>query len=368
MKTFYSLLVLTFWTVFAVAQNTVPRTPLYEVFSSSTCGPCKPGNDHLTPLFEEQDEAIAVIKYQMNWPGYGDPYFTSEGYSRRGTYGVSSIPAFFRNAAEQPYSSFTAASIEEDLQEESNMEMYLRYMIDAENQSITINAYSEALADYTAGAHRFYVAIIEKVTYNNVESNGETEFHNVFKKMLPESNGEIIIGTIETGNVIEYETTYVFQGDYRLPVNSDDEINNDIEHSVEDFENLHAVMFMQSLSSDKAIYQAVRGERVTTTEDLEREWGTPPAPPLSIKEFNAGKQLAVYPNPAQDFMNIEFVNTMENAHVKVMDITGNVVKQESQVFIDNRTAIDVSGFSAGVYLLHVSDGQQEYYHKFSVLK
>jgi len=367
MKTVYGTLVLTFSVSFAFAQTTVPRTPLYEVFSSSTCAPCKPANDHLTPIFEEKDESIAVVKYQMSWPGNGDPYYTSEGNSRRGTYGVNAIPAFFRNGLAQDYSTFTVSSVDEDLEQEAGMQMYLRYMIDAENQSVTIKARMEALQDFTAGAHKLFIPIIEKVDYNNVKSNGETAFHNVFKKMLPESNGEIIIGSIEATSVIDYDTTYVFQGDYRLPADSDDEIDNGIEHSVEDFDNLHVVMFMQSLASDKSIYQAVRGERVTNDADLQRPWGTPPAPPLSVKEFNAGKHLAVYPNPAEDMLTVAFMSPTESASINVFDMHGRLVVQHTGATVSNRLTLPVDNLDAGMYLVQVWDGQRSTLQKVSVI-
>ncbi len=59
--------------------QTVPRVPLYEVFTSSTCGPCAPANAHMSPIFAQYTEQLAVVKYQMNWPDSGDPYFTDEG-------------------------------------------------------------------------------------------------------------------------------------------------------------------------------------------------------------------------------------------------------------------------------------------------
>ena len=99
MRSFSTLLALMVLTTVVNAQNTVKRTPVYEVFSSSTCPPCKPANDHLVPIFEERHGQIAVVKYQMSWPGTGDPYYTPEGNGRRGIYSVNSIPYFVRNGA-----------------------------------------------------------------------------------------------------------------------------------------------------------------------------------------------------------------------------------------------------------------------------
>ena len=82
------------------AQTAVPKLPFYELFTSSTCPPCAPANDNLTPIFQDpiNDGEFAVVKYQMSWPGTGDPYYTNEGSARKNVYSVSSVPALFVNA------------------------------------------------------------------------------------------------------------------------------------------------------------------------------------------------------------------------------------------------------------------------------
>ena len=96
MKKLLSFLLITTALGTVNAQTTFPKIPVYEVFSSSTCPPCRPANEHLSPIFEQYQGQIAVVKYQMSWPGTGDPYYTSEGNSRRNYYGVTGVPAFFR--------------------------------------------------------------------------------------------------------------------------------------------------------------------------------------------------------------------------------------------------------------------------------
>ena len=39
---------------------------------------------------------------------------------------------------------------------------------------------------------RVYVSVNEKVTHNNVGGNGETSFHHVFMKMMPDAEGSTI--------------------------------------------------------------------------------------------------------------------------------------------------------------------------------
>ncbi|MDE5606145.1 MAG: hypothetical protein K2I68_02465 [Bacteroidales bacterium] len=56
--------------------------PLVEEFSSSSCNTCAPRNKTLQPVFDELGDRISVLKYQMNFPGTGAPYYTSGGGGR----------------------------------------------------------------------------------------------------------------------------------------------------------------------------------------------------------------------------------------------------------------------------------------------
>ena len=76
--------------------------------------------------------------------------------------------------------------------------------------------------------------------------NGETSFEYVMKKMIP-SAGEFIVGDLPKDTVVNRTGTYTFNGNYRLPSNSSDEIDHAIEHSVENFENLEVVVFVQNI-------------------------------------------------------------------------------------------------------------------------
>lgn len=305
------------------AQSSVARVPVYEVFTSSTCPPCKPANDHLVPEFEEREEEIVVVMYHMSWPGTGDPYYTPEGNGRRGIYSVNSIPYFVRNGQATAYSSFDVDDIDDDLAEEAPVKMELRYMLNPDSQSISLRARAEVLDTLDAGAHRMIIALLERETDNNVKSNGETEFHWVFKKMLPTSSGDFIIGEAMPGDTFLYDTTYVFQGDYRLPNDANDPINDNIEHSVEEFEDLQVVMFMQSAASDQTIYQGARGELSVSEENYQRPWG---AYTVGTEELVDAQPWSVYPNPVlSSVAYLKAGPTAEDLEIQAHDITGREI-------------------------------------------
>ena len=78
--------------------ETVPLKPLYEMFTSSTCGPCVAANEVLTEVLDANPDEYTLIKYQMDWPGNGDPYYTQEGGVRKSYYGVYFVPDLYINS------------------------------------------------------------------------------------------------------------------------------------------------------------------------------------------------------------------------------------------------------------------------------
>ena len=74
---------------FIVHPPAVARTPVLEAFTSSTCGPCTPGNINVGNVLSAFPDEYSKVNYQMSWPGSGDPYFTNEGGDRRTYYDVN---------------------------------------------------------------------------------------------------------------------------------------------------------------------------------------------------------------------------------------------------------------------------------------
>lgn len=343
------------------ANSQTTKTPLYEVFTSSTCGPCKPGNEHMTPIFDQYKGEIVVIKYQMSWPGTGDPYFTSEAGNRRTYYGISGIPELIRLGTEQQPTSLTTTDIDNDLLETAKMNIELRYYVDS--PTVYVTARWEALEEIAGPSHRFFILITEKRTENNIKSNGETEFFNVFKKMLPDADGDILTGTIAAQQSGEYDLEYTFQGNYRLPANADDETDHSTEHSVEDFANLEVVMFAQNLLTGE-VYNAALGELVPGETDLNRDWG---APLTSVKEETNTTSIRVFPNPASDRAWVESPAKNQLISLQVYDITGALVTTNFSLNA-NRALVDISPLPSGIYLVECATANGKRFTNRLVIK
>lgn len=174
---------------FIKEKDPIPLKPLFEMFTSSTCSPCVEANEMLNEVFENNPNEYSSISYQMNWPGAGDPYYTEEGGARRIYYGINSVPNLFINADNiAPATSITQEIFDQYTGLMTDMEIEITNAFINENNVVTLEANLTSLANYEAGLTA-HMVVVEKKTYNNVGTNGETEFHDVMMKMLPDTSG-----------------------------------------------------------------------------------------------------------------------------------------------------------------------------------
>ncbi|HFA50973.1 MAG TPA: T9SS type A sorting domain-containing protein [Bacteroidetes bacterium] len=68
-------------------------------------------------------------------------------------------------------------------------------------------------------------------------------------------------------------------------------------------------------------------------------------------------KLAVLPNPTKGLFNVQMaLQTTENVRISVLDITGKTIEQSEKVISSGQFDFDMSGQSAGVYLLKITVG------------
>ncbi len=82
--------------------------------------------------------------------------------------------------------------------------------------------------------------------------------------------------------------------------------------------------------------------------------------PLSYEEINDIPELNIYPNPAQNELNISIRNFDKNVQVSLIDNLGKIVRTQS---FDSESGIyngkmDISELPRGIYIVSVSDGNK----------
>lgn len=167
----------------SVPLDNVQRIPMIEHFSSSTCGPCVSVNNAMNTFCNNNPGRFTYTKYQMNWPGNGDPYYTAEGGVRRTYYGVSAVPFIELDGASN------SGSVNQNVfNQHANQPGYFDVRGSFTTDGNTIHVIADVMP-YVDIEARVYVSVNEKVTTGNVGTNGETSFHHVFMKMLPNAEG-----------------------------------------------------------------------------------------------------------------------------------------------------------------------------------
>ena len=386
-----------------VAFGTCQRIPMIEHFSSSTCFPCVFTNKNMDTLTANNIGKYTYVKYPMNGPGTGDPYYTSDCGVRRNYYNVNNVPMIFLDGK----------NIEDPLpQEKLDMSYNATSFIDIRG-SFNVNEADSSITVITdifsyADMQNImaYVSVNEKTTTNNIGSNGETEFHHISMKLLDSQYGTKL--NLEAGKHQRLEFTY------------DMTTTN-----MEELSDLEVALWLQDPKT-KEIYNSrfayeysdhvypAQNLTITTIEDdpkLKLTWdapenGTPDSyyiyidskcvrtdfkeltfidknsalnvydgkthyveivavypdnkrsvsligridDVLNIEEKTIDNQCNVYPNPVNDRLYIE--TQTQTQTIEIYDIYGR--RQKSIVNSQRSTVIDLSELKSGIYFVKIN--------------
>lgn len=301
----------------SVASNAVAKVPLYEKFSSSTCPPCYGFNTNaFNPFFDNfGHERATLISYQVNWPGAGDPYYTAEVGSRVSYYGINAAPTLLLNTVAGTYG--TSAALQEALEAsmaEDNLAFFdleADHTINGTNIEVEINVTPFLTGDYTVRA-----MVIEKVTTENVASNGETEFHHVFMKSLPDAAG----------------STVSFVHDVAQTINLSADLSST---NVEEMDDLAVVVFVQDNATKQILqsgYTASSGIVLGTNDQI------------------AKSKVMLVPNPTSGLVRVIAENDVD---LQIFDLTGRSVYSQSKVTANS--TLNLSNLGKGTYVVSITE-------------
>ena len=335
-----------------VASALAQRRPIMESFTSSTCGPCVAGNTNVASVLSNYaNDQYSILKYQMSWPGSGDPYYTDEGGDRRTYYNVNAVPDFVLdgNVWQGNSSSLTNAQVDAVMANPAFVSLSSYHTIDGQTVDVTITV--NPLGDFTNNL-TMYSAIFEYNTFNNVGSNGETQFDKVMKKMIPSSSGVAISG-LQDGVVLTENLSHTFQGSYTLPASAAAPIDHATEHSVEDFSNLGVVTWIQDDATKEIIQSTVSSLSATSIEEK----------PMA--------NMMIFPNPAENLATVAIQGIMgENITIELYNLLGELIISEiytPQSDFDSYN-LDITHLNNGMYNVILKVGESITSKKLQVLK
>ena len=329
-----------------VVDTFVVHQSCIEVFTSSSCGPCAPGNQNMEQNVIPNISNYTVIKYQQDFPGNGDPYRTPQAINRRGYYGINSIPRLEIDGQWDQNAQVLTPAIFNSFQ---SIPAFMTIDITSATYTGTTVSVSGSIIphiNYGTGTYRYHVVVTEKQTLLNTWNNGETEFLNVMMKMEPSETGNTI-ASLNSGSPINFSKTVLLP--YAAP-------NSNLCCHVEEMSDLRVVVFVQN-NTDKKILQSAWQDVVLAT---------------GVAEIDTEGDgiAAVYPNPVNNFATIKFqLANATNVDVTVTNIMGQVVYQHELGNLStgiSRHSLNTETFADGIYNVTLKAGDKLFTHKFII--
>jgi hypothetical protein len=337
----------------------------------------------------------------MNWPGAGDPYYTSEGGVRRQYYGVTWVPWLQAEGNFTETSTAAAQAVLDQAAEELGLMKIASSFAMSKGTEITVNTTVLPFANFND--FRIHMVVFEKETTGNTGSNGETSFQHVMMKMIPDANGT----TVELQDRVPYTLSYTVDlagtnveewDDLGVAIICQDYVSRKIYQSDYALENaafaseahLNSITvngeLLEGFDSDTYTYNIELPEGTTEVPVVEAqlmdENGTKVIVPANAlpgsttidtygedlathltytvnftiatgMNKNTVENLSVYPNPSTGKI---FIAGSDIDHVKVYSLTGKVVYEQNSVV--NNT-VDLTGLENGIYLMTLVDRNQQ---------
>jgi len=311
----------------------VPRIAMHEIFFSSDCIDCKDANDSLKMVLDSNLGSYTRISY----PIHSDPYKTAESQARATFYGVDSIPEMVVNGLYVVTPKYYTNILFNEFMKPAYLS--ITPTIYKTGNTLNISASILPFPEWTDPGDQMTirVALIEKLTLNNVGTNGETKFYNVFHKMIGGMNGTPVSTFTPSFHVNINES-------YTLTSNS----------NIENIQALAVIVFVQN-DVTKEIYQSGYAELSA-----------------GIGDNSQNSIIKVYPNPISNYLNIDYYNSSnDNVEVEIYSNTGQLVHkrlQSNTMSGMNQMGVNLSGLSDGIYLLKLKIGNNVYSEKFVINK
>ncbi len=317
-----------------VNAQTTTRLPLVEGLTSNTCGPCASWNGFYGPIIENNspndlyNPGIAVVKYQMNWPSPdNDPSYNADGNMRKGYYGTTGIPDWYIDGQAN---DGTQTMIDAEKLDPADLKITASYTLTGNQIDVTVEIIP--LINLGSG-NRCYIALTNK-TYNySGGTNGESTFHHVMRKMLPDGAGSFL------SSLIANDTTYITQSyTYSVAGGVPAQESFDFWNS-----NFEVVCWVQK-STTKAVQNATIA----------------PEGALAIEENETDDfALMVFPNPANEKSTVVFDGNMnEDSKISIYNQLGEIVFEQNYGKLNGRQRIELNttDFSDGIYFVQVTTG------------
>ena len=380
-----------------IAWGAVQRKPMIEHFSSPTCAPCVLVNQDMALLTDKHHGQYTYTKFPLDFPTTGDPYYTDECRERKKYYDVGAAPTIFFDGDLYGNNAIT----EHDFLAECNKLAYieLKGAFNVNENDSSINITVDVMPFVNLNDKRLFVTVNETTTTGNASYNGETVFHHIMMKMLPNHEGTTL--NLTSSELQHFEFSYDMNDthmeeltDLEVAVWIQDYYDHTIYNSnylYEYTEHPYPVQNLQLADNDTSLlitweapekgnpvgYNIYINDSLMAENHNELSYSTKEANGLTVVKVVAVYEndktsasiidnivvelntesinentysLNIYPNPANDKLYIEALTQTQT--VEIFDVYGR--RQKSIVNSQRSTVIDLSELKAGIYFVKIN--------------
>lgn len=333
------------------ASAQFPRRVVIEEFTSATCTPCVQATPVLNDIENTYQGNVVIVRYHVNLPVAGDPWYVSTFVDPRKTlYGVSGSNGPPKAFVDGQYAVAPTdkAAVKDLVDQELATDAQSPVKIDVTQtiQGGNLNIHVVITAGPNGLPDTYKLRVIPTEAHIHVDNlniaayNHETEFYDVPRLVMPNNNGVDV--------TLAANATQSF--DYVAPIGSTWQADQ-----------MYAVAILQS---DFAPYEVVQA-------------GNTPRPAASRVDYESAP-LAGYsllqstPNPASSSATIGYtLGKAEQVTIALHNSVGDQVATLDEGMVEpgeHRALVDLSALPAGAYTYTIRAGSWSATRMLSVVR
>lgn len=320
-------------------ENSVPRKPLLEHFSTMQCPNCPPAHTNIENWLSTRPKVIHLIHHCGY---YTDTYTVSESQSLMAFYndgGSTYAPAIMldrKHITDDPGPVFfpstntTPGLIDQRLAAPAFISVNIHGTFDPSSKTLDLTVSGETVGEVVEDNLRLSVYIMEDGLINSQQGATGNYTHNcVMRDAI--SGG----GAWGDANVVSNTTGATYSKTYSYTVNSSWVV-----------ENLTIIAFVNNHDASDVNNRAILNANSVKLTDLT----------TGISDNNE-TGTAIYPNPATDMLNVISENAISK--VEVFNVQGQLVKATNGTV----SSLSISDLNSGVYFVKVITDKGTATHK-----
>ncbi len=202
--------------IFNFGYSQSQRLVMLEEFTSATCVPCVSKNTQFHTWQTQYPDKFTSIYYHVNWPAAGDPMnlanpgevSTRVNYYMPPTNMYVPYSVLDGNYYNGSAGGWSMSTVNTRWDVPTPFEIQLQHSVSAGQDTVFSTMLVKCTQDVTASMTAHNVIIEKWIHFNSApcaNSNGERDFYNVMKKMIPGSSGTTMPSAMVTGDYVLLE-------------------------------------------------------------------------------------------------------------------------------------------------------------------